>query len=241
MANALADLGVRKYDRVAILAHNTIDHVLTWIGCAKIGAVYLAINYLLRGKDISYCINHSESKVFIVEDALFDLVKDVLDDMPTVKTLIWSRAGSGPDPGRQTVSSISKPGTEIPGHGTGHDPPYRGALPDDLHERHGISPQGGHHQQPGPHGPVHGLHRRRPVRRGRHQRQRPAHLPLRPAGRVHEPHLLGGRHQYPHDARHRADPEEHGRLQGHDVLRAAHGLDRHAPSSGFDEVRSVAA
>ncbi len=97
-ANALLDLGVEKYDRVAILAHNTIDHVLTWFGCAKIGAIYLAINYLLRGKDIAYCINHSESKVFIVEDALYDLVKDVLDDMPTVKTWIWSRQGAGKPP-----------------------------------------------------------------------------------------------------------------------------------------------
>ncbi|MGO9569347.1 MAG: acyl-CoA synthetase [Desulfomonilaceae bacterium] len=98
VANALADLGVKKYDRVAILAHNTIHHVLTWIGCCKIGAVYLAINYLLRGKDISYCINHSESTVFIVEDALYALVKDVLDDMPTVKTLIWSNQGRGQPP-----------------------------------------------------------------------------------------------------------------------------------------------
>ncbi|MGE5855741.1 MAG: AMP-binding protein, partial [Syntrophaceae bacterium] len=95
VANALEDLGVKKYDRVAILAHNTLDHVLTWIGCAKIGAVYLAINYLLRGKDIAYCINHSESTVFIVEDSLFDLVKDVLEDMPTVKTWIWSNQGAG--------------------------------------------------------------------------------------------------------------------------------------------------
>lgn len=29
VANALKDLGVNKYDRVAILAHNTIHHVLT--------------------------------------------------------------------------------------------------------------------------------------------------------------------------------------------------------------------
>jgi len=52
VANALIDLGIQKYDRVAILAHNTIHHVLTWLGCCKIGAVYLAINYLLKGKDI---------------------------------------------------------------------------------------------------------------------------------------------------------------------------------------------
>ncbi len=98
VANALTALGVKKYDRVAILAHNTIHHVITWLGCAKIGAIYLAINYLLRGKDISYCIDHSESVAFIVEDALFDLVKEVQDDMPTVKTWIWSNQGAGKPP-----------------------------------------------------------------------------------------------------------------------------------------------
>lgn len=98
VANALLDLGVKKYDRVAILAHNTIHHVLTWFGCCKAGAVYLAINYLLRGKDITYCINHSESRVFIVEDGLYELVRDVLDDMPAVKTLIWSTQGIGKPP-----------------------------------------------------------------------------------------------------------------------------------------------
>jgi len=95
VANALRDLGIKKYDRVAILAHNTLHHVITWMACCKIGAIYLAINYLLRGKDISYCINHSESMTFIVEDALYDLVKDVLSDMPTVKTWIWSNQGAG--------------------------------------------------------------------------------------------------------------------------------------------------
>ena len=98
VANALTDLGIKKYDRVAILAHNTIHHVLTWLGCCKIGAIYLAVNYMLRGKDISYCINHSESKAFIVEDTLYDLIKDVLDEMPTVKTLIWSNQGAGGPP-----------------------------------------------------------------------------------------------------------------------------------------------
>jgi len=34
-ANALRELGVEKYDRVAILAHNTIHHVLTWFGAAR--------------------------------------------------------------------------------------------------------------------------------------------------------------------------------------------------------------
>jgi acyl-CoA synthetase (AMP-forming)/AMP-acid ligase II len=56
----------------------------------------------LEGKDISYCINHSESKLFIIDDALYDLTKDVLGELPTVKALIWSddMAGAGPPDGR---------------------------------------------------------------------------------------------------------------------------------------------
>lgn len=98
VANALLGLGVKKYDRVAILAHNTHHHVLTWLGCAKIGAIYLAVNYLLKDDDIAYCLNHSESTVFIVEDSLYDNVKGVLDKVPGIKHLIWSDQGTGQPP-----------------------------------------------------------------------------------------------------------------------------------------------
>ena len=95
VARGLLDLGLKRFDRVAILAHNTVHHVLTWLGTAKAGGIYLAINYLLRGKDIAYCINHSEASIFVVEDALVELVSDVLDDMPTVRQRIWSSEGNG--------------------------------------------------------------------------------------------------------------------------------------------------
>lgn len=98
VANALTALGVKKYDRVAILAHNTHHHVLTWMGCAKIGAIYLAVNYLLKGDDIAFCINHSESTVFVVEDSLYDNVKGVLAKMPGVRHCIWSNQGAGLPP-----------------------------------------------------------------------------------------------------------------------------------------------
>ncbi|SDP12590.1 acyl-CoA synthetase [Desulforhopalus singaporensis] len=98
VANALADLGVKKYDRVAILAHNTHHHFLTWMGCAKLGAIYLAVNYLLKDEDIAFCINHSESTVFIVEDSLYSQVEAVLDRIPSVRHLIWSAQGAGMAP-----------------------------------------------------------------------------------------------------------------------------------------------
>ncbi len=94
-ANALRAAGIGRFDRVALLAHNTLHHVQTWFGCCKAGAVYLALNYLLNGRDLAWCINHSEARLLIVEDSLYHLVADVLDDMPTVRTLVWSSQGRG--------------------------------------------------------------------------------------------------------------------------------------------------
>ena len=98
VANALKDLGIQKYDRIAVLAHNTIHHLLSWFGAIKIGAIYVPINHLLRGREIQYCINHSESKAFIIEDSLYDLVKDVISEMKTVKHFIWANEKSTNQP-----------------------------------------------------------------------------------------------------------------------------------------------
>ncbi len=39
VAQGLLALGLKRFDRVAILAHNTIHHVLTWLGTAKAGGI----------------------------------------------------------------------------------------------------------------------------------------------------------------------------------------------------------
>lgn len=93
VANALLDLGIHKYDRVAILARNTLHHVLTWFGCAKAGAVYLAINYLLGPEEIAYCLQHSASRILVVEDDFYPLIEPISDLLP--ETLIWSPQGDG--------------------------------------------------------------------------------------------------------------------------------------------------
>ncbi|MEM2614365.1 MAG: fatty acyl-CoA synthetase [Nitrososphaerota archaeon] len=98
LANALLELGVQKYDRVAILAHNTLHHVLTIFGAAKAGAIYLGLNYLMYGKDLAYCVNHSEAKVLIVEDALYGRIKDVIGELETVEHIVWSNQGANLPP-----------------------------------------------------------------------------------------------------------------------------------------------
>ena len=114
VANALASLGVKKYDRVAILARNTHHHVITWLGCAKLGAIYLAVNYLLRDDNIAFCINHSESVVFIIEDSLYPQMKEVMAKMPSVRHFIWSNQGAGEPPPSQKFIDFDKWFTAAP-------------------------------------------------------------------------------------------------------------------------------
>ena len=94
LANALLNFGLKKYDRVAILAHNTLHHVITIFGSAKAGVIYLGLNYLLYGKDLAYAINHSESKILIVEDSLYQRIEPIVGDLKNVKLFLWSNQGS---------------------------------------------------------------------------------------------------------------------------------------------------
>jgi len=74
-ANLMTKMGVGRGDRVAIDAYNSHYYPICFLGLAKIGAVQVPINYMLNGEEISYIVNHSGAKVFIVEDALYPAIE----------------------------------------------------------------------------------------------------------------------------------------------------------------------
>ena len=70
----MTEYGVKKGDRVAIYAYNSHYYPISMIGLAKIGAIQVPINYMLNASEIAYIINHSGSKIFIIEDALYPII-----------------------------------------------------------------------------------------------------------------------------------------------------------------------
>ena len=95
VGNALLALGLKKFDRVAILAHNTIHHVLAWLGTLKAGGIYVPLNFMLKGKELAYQVNHADAKVLIVEDSLLGNIEEVLGELPSVNHRIWSNQALG--------------------------------------------------------------------------------------------------------------------------------------------------
>ncbi|GJF09104.1 CoA ligase [Mycolicibacterium cyprinidarum] len=65
-ANALVTLGVKKGDRVAIMAPNVPQYVIAFQACAKLGAIVVPVNPLAAAPEVHHYINDSGAETLIV-------------------------------------------------------------------------------------------------------------------------------------------------------------------------------
>jgi len=76
-AVALAALGVKKGDRVAIFLPNIPQFVIAYFGVLKVGAVLTAISPLHREREVEYQLTDSEAETIIALDSLYPIVEKV--------------------------------------------------------------------------------------------------------------------------------------------------------------------
>ena len=73
-ANVLHSLGVGKGDQANVHLPNTPEFLLTWLACAKLGAVMVATDPRSTPEEHGYIVGHSESKVTVRRDASNEIV-----------------------------------------------------------------------------------------------------------------------------------------------------------------------
>jgi long-chain acyl-CoA synthetase len=76
-ASALAKLGVKKGDRVAVFLPNIPQFVIAYFGSLKAGAVLTAISPLHKEREVEYQLNDSEAETIIALDSLYPIVEKV--------------------------------------------------------------------------------------------------------------------------------------------------------------------
>jgi fatty-acyl-CoA synthase len=64
-AHALATLGVRRGERVGLLAENRTEYVELAVACAKLGAILCALNWRLAPGELQHCIRLTEPRVIV--------------------------------------------------------------------------------------------------------------------------------------------------------------------------------
>jgi fatty-acyl-CoA synthase len=67
---AMAEAGLAKGDRLALLSHNCWQFAVLTFATARIGVVLVPINFMLGGEEIAFILDQSGAKAFVVEDAL---------------------------------------------------------------------------------------------------------------------------------------------------------------------------
>ena len=82
LAQAFYARGIRKEDRVAIMARNHIAHVLTLFALARLGAIMVPINPEFKEAETHYALNHAEVSGVIAS----------LETLPTVRRAIGGLA-----------------------------------------------------------------------------------------------------------------------------------------------------
>ena len=87
-AHALLAAGIGKGDRVGIIAPNSHQFLETFYATAAIGAIIVPMNYRLIPADFEYMLEHSGSKVVLVDAEFTHMVDDIRANLTTVEHFI---------------------------------------------------------------------------------------------------------------------------------------------------------
>jgi fatty-acyl-CoA synthase len=86
LANWLRDgAGVRKGDRVAILAHNGVEYLDTFFACGKLGAMMVPFNWRLHERELLALIEKTTPKVLIYSDDFKDTVGQIAAERSSIE------------------------------------------------------------------------------------------------------------------------------------------------------------
>ena len=88
LAGALKAQGIKKNDKVAFLVPNIPEMLEGHFAPLKIGAILVAINTRLSGREISYILNHSESKVLVFDSEFGDIIEKIKPELPNINCFV---------------------------------------------------------------------------------------------------------------------------------------------------------
>ena len=96
LANALSKKGVRKGDCIGVLHVNCNEYVEIYFASAKLGAIFVPLNFRAKADELAYMIGHAEVKVLFVGSRYLDLANSISPLLPMVKEYISLEGGTKP-------------------------------------------------------------------------------------------------------------------------------------------------
>jgi acyl-CoA synthetase (AMP-forming)/AMP-acid ligase II len=103
-AGGLAGLGYRRGDALALASGNSVEFLVTYYACAKLGLACVPVNLGWRPEEVAYVLGHSKARGIVIEAQLLAGLADAVAKSPAVADVIvapgamaggWDRSGWG--------------------------------------------------------------------------------------------------------------------------------------------------
>jgi long-chain acyl-CoA synthetase len=88
LGRALNALGIGRDDKVGILMPNCPELIVGVFGALKAGGVFVVLNALLSGRELTYVINNSDIKIIVTAPPYDDLLAMLRPQIPQVQQII---------------------------------------------------------------------------------------------------------------------------------------------------------
>ena len=88
LGRALNAMGIEDGDKVGLLMPNCPEFVMGVFAALKAGAVFVALNGLLSGRELTYVINNSDTKVIIAASPYDELLAMLKPQLPKVQHIL---------------------------------------------------------------------------------------------------------------------------------------------------------
>lgn len=87
-AAMLTEAGIGKGNVVSLLLPNSVEYVIAYFACWRLGALAGPVNSLLKSQEMSYVISNSEAKALLVHSQFLPSIEMIRSQLPDLKSVI---------------------------------------------------------------------------------------------------------------------------------------------------------
>jgi long-chain acyl-CoA synthetase len=87
-AAMLQSNGVQKGDVVSLLLPNSVEYIVAYFACWKLGALAGPVNSLMKPQEMAYVISNSEARALLVHREFLPAVEEIRSGLPTLRAVI---------------------------------------------------------------------------------------------------------------------------------------------------------
>lgn len=87
-AALLTSRSVNRGDVVSLLMPNSVEYIIAYFACWKLGALAGPVNSLLKAQEISFVVSNSEARALVIHSEFQTIVDGIRSDLPNLKDVI---------------------------------------------------------------------------------------------------------------------------------------------------------